>query len=92
MVETGFLCVSPEQKSAERRHDNPKADIVVPVVARVPIAIRRAAVPRVVVPRAALRVSPAERLRQRQMPTEGNPPAALVSPRSSWNCPPHCRD
>ncbi len=37
--------------------------------------------------RKTLRVSPAETLRERQSPAEGNPPAALVSPHPALRAP-----
>ncbi|WP_442948478.1 hypothetical protein [Nostoc sp.] len=39
------------QKSTAPNHHNPKTHVVVPVVTRVIVAIRRAAIPGIVVPR-----------------------------------------
>jgi hypothetical protein len=40
-------------KSTRNQTNHPKTDVVVTIVARVPVAISRAAVPRIVVPRTA---------------------------------------
>ncbi|EKF02656.1 hypothetical protein FDUTEX481_05957 [Tolypothrix sp. PCC 7601] len=38
------------QKSTAPHHHNPKTHVVVPIVTRVPVAIRRTAIPGIVVP------------------------------------------